>query len=500
MSRTLMILEVSQKQSYIFASKKLRENAARSWEISHVTGDTFFRETARDLYRTEDNLVYSGGGHTILQFSDPEQTLAFSHRVTESALRQYRGMEIFVKTMPYNNEQSPGDNLKALTAALEAKKALRRASFRKTSLGVEALDRHSFLPAALGEEDRQNCPEALEPPAGWEFPARFEELAAGDNFIAVVHIDGNAMGKRVESLYGENTLDWDSCRASLQRFSASIQADFERAFQEMAAELLEKLPDLAPPILPIRPVILAGDDVCFVTAGKIGLECARVFLKHLTAMRNQEDGKPYAACAGVALVHRKFPFHQAYDLAEQLCGSAKQFGAGLDSKGRISAMDWHIEFGQLKDSLSDLRKDYATEDGKRLELRPVTVVVPDDIDTEKTGGVRTYAFFRELCRAMQGEYGKIARSKIKDLRTAFKQGEVESCFFLQDKEVQDLLYHGFTARYQEQEKRLEQYRNILQSGKLEKSPFMTVDGTDRCLFFDAIEMIDHCSFFEEGEA
>ena len=48
---------------------------------------------------------------------------------------------------------------------------------------------------------------------------------------------------------------------------------------------------------------------------------------------------------------------------------------------------------------------------------------------------------------MKNEYGKIARSKIKELREALKQGEVESEFFLQDKKVQDLLYHGFTALY-----------------------------------------------------
>ena len=35
--------------------------------------------------------------------------------------------------------------------------------------------------------------------------------------------------------------------------------------------------------LPIRPLILAGDDVCFVTAGRIALECARVFLERLRA-------------------------------------------------------------------------------------------------------------------------------------------------------------------------------------------------------------------------
>ena len=241
--------------------------------------------------------------------------------------------------------------------------------------------------------------------------------------------------------------------------------------------------------------------MCFVTAGNLGLECARVFLEKLTALSNQEDGLPYAACAGVALVHQKYPFHQAYQLSEELCSSAKQFGAKLNGEGKVSALDWHIEFGQLKESLAQIRSDYRTEDGGVLSLRPVAVVLPEDCGDPD---LRTYDFFRGLCIAMQGEYGKTARGKIKDLRTAFKQGELESRFFLQDKGVRDLLYHGFEAAYRGGA-RWEQYRRLLtQGGRLDKEPFRTIslgESSQRhCLFFDAIEMIDHCDFLEEVEA
>lgn len=513
MDRILMILEVSRKQDYIFASKKLRENAARSGEIAYVTDSAFFRETAGELYSPEKNLVYTGGGHTVLQFDDRETATRFARAVTSEAMTRFDGMELFVKQMPYDAERTPGENLMALTAALEEKKALRKSSFRRLSVGVEALDPVTYQPKLAEKEAAPQRPELLPAPEGWKFPTQFQELAGEDNFIAVVHVDGNAMGKRVQDLYGERTASWDDCRASLQRFSSSIQADFERAFSETVDTLISGS-ELTPPTLPIRPVILAGDDVCFVTAGKIGLESARVFLERLTALKNAEDGKPYAACAGVALVHQKFPFHQAYDLAEELCSSAKRFGAELDQAGRVSAMDWHIEFGQLKDSLSQIREDYQTEQifpsesgdkraGKRgqMELRPVVVTAPEEVPMEKTGGVRTYRFFRGLCQAMKGEYGNTARGKIKDLRTAFKQGEEETRFFLRDQEVTRLLDHAFTARYQTWGEQAEQYRKLLDGQQeLAKGPFEKIDGTMRCLFFDAIEMIDHCDFLKEVEA
>ena len=48
-----MILEVSQKQAYIFASRRLRENAARSEDIRYVTESRFFQRAAGPLYREE---------------------------------------------------------------------------------------------------------------------------------------------------------------------------------------------------------------------------------------------------------------------------------------------------------------------------------------------------------------------------------------------------------------------------------------------------------------
>ena len=71
MKRKLMILEVSKKQDYIFGSKKLKENADRSEDINYVTSKEFFHDIAKQYYR-EENYIYSGGGHTFLQFFDED--------------------------------------------------------------------------------------------------------------------------------------------------------------------------------------------------------------------------------------------------------------------------------------------------------------------------------------------------------------------------------------------------------------------------------------------
>ncbi len=504
MERILMILEVSGKQDYIFSGKKLKGNTDRSDEIAWVTGG-FLREAGGDLFDEGENLVYAGGGHAVLQFPGTEAATAFARRLSEAVLRRYPGMELFLTQYRYAEEKAPGENLLALIQALERKKSLRRGSFHRRSWGVETLDKVTFRPAPVGAADEKHAPQPVAPPEGWIFPESFEDLTGKDGFIAVVHIDGNAMGARVSDFYAAHAGEtWEDFRIRARRFSEGIQADFTAAFREMAEELAARKEDweealgLDPGLLPLRPVILAGDDVCFVSAGSLGLECARLFLEKLGLRKNGEDGKGYAACAGVAMVHRKYPFHTAYGLAEELCSNAKRFGAELDPEGRVSAMDWHVEFGQLKDSLEDIREDYITEDGGQLELRPVVFSVPEGIDARALGGVRTWAFFRSLCAALQGERGRVARSKLKELRTALKQGELESRFFLEDKEITDLLYHALEAEWGD--KVLEKaFEDMIKERKLKKEAFKPVDGVKRCLYFDAIELIDHCVFLKEAE-
>lgn len=505
MNIVLVILEVSSKQQYIFGSKKLSENALRSDRINYVTSDSFFKEAASEFYSEKDNMVYAGGGHTILQFKDREQAKKFINAVTNRALHSFSSIELFATIEDYNNDETPGQNLKRLASSLEAKKALRKNSFRQLSFGIEHLADDNNQPENIYENKYKvniQPNKNIEPPAGWVYPSEFSKLKITkgstserekNNFIAVIHIDGNSMGKRVDSIY-ESCNDpskWDECCKKLKQFSAGIQNDFESAFNETVEEVINQMdmqvfgPEYEG-CLPIRPVILAGDDVCFVSAGSIGLECARVFLEKLSVKRNAADGGIYSACAGVAIVHEKYPFHRAYELSESLCSNAKKTGVSYDESGSISMIDWHIEFGQLKDGLDRIREDYNTEDGEgRLELRPYVVKgVSDKIYT-----VRRYEFFKAMLEAIAGESGKTARGKIKDMRTAFKQGIIESQFIMNNKQINYLSDHIIESKY------LKNYVKVMfesQDVEHERKAFGDCgEDKKRCLYFDAIEMIDN---------
>ena len=113
MSRYLTIMEVSQKQAYIFASKELRNNIANSETIEWVMSSEYFETIVsdKDIYNKEDNYVYSGGGHVVLEFSDKNRAFSFVKIITSTIRQEYPGIEVFAKTQEYDESVdavSPG--------------------------------------------------------------------------------------------------------------------------------------------------------------------------------------------------------------------------------------------------------------------------------------------------------------------------------------------------------------------------------------------------------
>lgn len=512
--RYLMILEVSQKQAYIFASTKLSDNIANSEAICKVTDPKYFEKLAEMgalEFSAESNLVYSGGGHTILEFDDLKKAKKFSFEVSKAVRKEFHEIELFIRVIEYDENKKPADNLWKLSEELEKKKAVRKASFHQGTFGVEKIDATLRTPVTRVKNpvkiDWEAYPKYV--PDGFESVKQFDRLGNEKNessFVAVVHIDGNAMGKRVENLRAANdNLSWEQYKKVLKNFSDSIDRDFKDSYRETADEIAEAIKDgrldnlnLKGNYFPMRRIILAGDDVCFVTEGRIGIEAARIFLNKLSApgRKNSQDKRGYTACAGVAIVHQKSPFYKAYEMAEMLCSNAKKYLASFDDKvtgagGRGCAIDWHIEYGTGEDSLSGIRKMYDTNDKKRLELRPYMISADDEL--MKCEKYRRYDDFRKRVNALDRmmNRGELSRGKIKELRNALKDGEEKAKLFMTVNRITDVSLIEHEAR--------EINVNKICSGEgLEREVFVsTPDGVRRSLLFDAIEIMD--TFIDLGK-
>ena len=299
MDRYLAILEVSQKQAYIFGSNKVRDNIVNSTIIAYVLGEDYIeRVLSKFGYDKEKNMVYSGGGHTILEFSDIDVGKSMIKELTEQIYRNFNGLEVFATIMLYVEEESVGNNLKKLVKQLEKKKSIRKSAFKQGSYGIEQPDANTLKPKCVDtdSEEKLKVKEIENKEAKSFYPDKFKpayefEKLGGkkndSNFIAVVHIDGNGMGKRVEALYKElKNASWDEAKKRLYTFSRCIDKDFKDSYREMADEVAKRISDkeickeleLIENYFPVRHIITAGDDICFVTEGRIGIECARIFI------------------------------------------------------------------------------------------------------------------------------------------------------------------------------------------------------------------------------
>lgn len=502
----LVIVEVSQKQEYIFSSLRLKDNVLNSENIDLAVSREYFKD--RDTGFSDENMVYSGGGHTVLEFSNKEEAVGFVKKLTKSIRDDFKGMELFAKVMEYDESKTPAENMENLYKELEMKKAERKTAFKRLTFGINK--REIINPVKVkkrgGDEFDVYKGDSYK---GYKIVNGADRLGGTkgeSNFIAVVHIDGNSMGRRVKELreqYG-NQRDWGTFKGKLDEFSSDVDRDFKKTYDEMLDEIINELDkgklknnlSIEKNVLPVRKLILAGDDVSFVCDGRIGLECAGIFLKKLSKKVNGADGKKYTAAAGVCIVHAKFPFYRAYNIAEGLCKNAKSFIAGEKRDG--CAIDWHIEYGEMEDSIKDIKKDYIAKDGTNLMLRPYFVGCKD----EKI----SYENFRRLVIKFQEERKKrdmdMSRGKMKGLRDALRQGEVAAGRYIVSNRISDIYitpmeeYNNFLEN-REGSIGLKEMENVVKSMYIEKSEAGSKK-EKKCILFDPVEIMDTFIAIEGG--
>lgn len=492
----LMILEVSQKQAYIFSSNKLKDNVRNSGIIEYVTSNEYF-ETFSGYNKS--NMVYSGGGHTVLVFESREQAVEFAKKVTKNVKEQFHGIEYFVKVIPL--EVAPNEAILELSKQLEKKKSLRKNAFEQVDVGYGFCREPMKLNMQFGDYTSLM-------PEGYHYINELSDLGGikGEcNFIAVVHIDGNAMGERIQTLAKEklNGLEWEDYRQELQKFSSGIDKDFKTAFKNMLKIVAKNMEneeikqhfDIKDKVLPIRPIILAGDDICFIAEGRIGVEASAIFLEELSKIKNEVDNKTYTGCAGICIVHNKYPFYKAYELAEELCSAAKKEMTKQYDTREISAIDWHIEYGELHENIEQMKATYETLDGHHLQLKPYAIYNGEK--DKMIEGIRSYKEFCDLMDRLLNSEERIARSKLKELRNIFKQGEEVSKNYIEVNGLSEIFtyrnkkFYEEIYQYNDIKEGMEQYKN--NKFKL-KDLFYNIADTQqkdkRNIFFDGIEMMD----------
>lgn len=260
--------------------------------------------------------------------------------------------------------------------------------------------------------------------AAFQDGEEFENAKNMLSSVGVVHIDGNGVGAIMRDLglahskaqkagvcvsADEVHIDPDD---ALQAFIMVVNKRLDKTVKDAIALSWYDVQELTPDtVVPIVPVLVGGDDVTVYTDGRYAIPFAEAYIRHYEKLTRDDSllsvlaiiagGKktdapkrdcfkiddyiiqnpgPLTASAGVAIVGRNFPFHIAYDLAEELVSRGKKLGK---KPGTVpcSTINFHV----LRDA-TVLDPDDTLDEYKGRSQRPFLVgcYAPDRIGDATT--------------------------------------------------------------------------------------------------------------------
>ncbi len=447
-----VLIDTASIQQYVFGSSKLKENLGASHLIKDLYKDI---QVSKACMPDVDG--YIGGGNALMFFNSKEKVNSFIKEYSRRLLMDAPGVntvfavsELPISESDFENKDvfmSFKNSLFDQLATNKGKYALKimvpphgitadcsRTGFTMDIWEVSSCNYISSVSYAKIENSKM-ARKKLEIDydfvykAGLTFTDELEQLGSSkgeDSHIAIVHIDGNDMGERFKKC---------STLTKIKELSSAVENTTQQSFVALLQHILDNFNninielglDKQNKIIPIRPIILGGDDITFVCDGRLGIYFAQKFLENFENEGKKlisVDGNGLSACAGIAITKLKYPFYRGYRLSEELCSNAKKTRRSKNDSG--SWLDFHISFGGFSGSLEGIRKKFNQVPQGELLLRPYKLIDSDD----------DYSFSNMIKNTRK--LASLPNSKIKELREAITLGEDVTRSFINHIKAQKL--------------------------------------------------------------
>lgn len=356
-------------------------------------GDGLEVDDPRGLYEKYGVLVRDGG-HFIATFPEEDQARDFIEKARAFITRELPGILIEARidgvksalgTLRFGGEslfQHPAFQVSQFQGNRPAESRGAKSAFvsaeekQMEDRGRTFRDQPGDLIAMLEKHRLIPCPD--------ESPQTLEEVV-GNDYLALIHADGNGIGKRYQEWLTQSrcltrSLDDEACG---ERFFHSMRVAVRRALCDALGQTFRDAPQR------YQLLMLGGDDLLMVCAAAYALPFVRAYAQ---ALKDYPlcDGNPLSIGAGVAIARHTFPFHRLHATAEALADSAKQRYRADPTMG--SVVDWHVTTNAwLGDPLAQRRVDSLAGQAV-LTGRPYPVMGERSLDrllaaTERIGKV-----------------------------------------------------------------------------------------------------------------
>lgn len=376
-------------------------------------------------------------------------------------------------------------------------------------------------------------------------------------WLAVIHADGNGLGQiflnfnRYAGLDEDNKWSGRLYLDAYRKFSIALDICTIKAtgfaLKNLQSSYEKDKPKTKSIEVPVVPIVLGGDDLTVLCDGQYAIKFTFDFLTAFEAeaqishslvediipkITNKAFNKQYLGiCAGVAIIKPHYPFHQAYELAEQLLKSAKKVKEkikhqiqrnekNVEEQLPCSGLDFHILYDSAHSELDEIHRKLTIDEGQTyLFAKPYIVSqidekeiwFKDDSDGNKVKGAREWLEHRKfeklsmrVCAMRETEEGEnkklLPRSKMHEIRENLFRGrdvaEAETILMKNRLSKSVKNHRGENAHQIFEEKVLIRKETGKESEEKSCNLFFEESGKNCTHFLDAIEAVEFWKGFD----
>ena len=479
----LAMYDVRAKQNYIYKTKKLKEIQGASAIIRDVFKDFLYDEAKKSRVKGNDDsdaiyrfkklpdgkpesfsfkkfeermdgnqyigeVVYDGGGNFIILFRDEDTCRDVTFNFTNRLLKERPGLNVMCTYVPvkngdkYNSADKTGDyqrlyanhrinenqestiqawgSMPFVQADYISSMPITNFITKDITKGVSFGKKVTAESYAKYKKFFETCEEEK---INEEILDKLVEEKGKESLLAVIYIDGNNMGAKVQKLLNGNEpkeikKSYDDCVNELRKFSGMIQEICVDKRKEQIDEKLRELLKLnnKDEAKSRRLVVGAGDEITIICNARYAFKIAKMYLDNISKDRvDIGDKKRITSCAGIAIFRSHTPFADAYRIAEECCESGKKRMKDL-SVTDACFLDWHYCQGAIGLSLEDIREQEEMTECSR----PWLMVKTDDV-TEREKTNEEFDYNGEIEPIIK-EINCLERSNVKGLAESAKEG------------------------------------------------------------------------------